>query len=233
MAMSPERYQELLSRLLEDELSDAEASEMAAALQENETLLRDLRSHLVLWDVWAQQQAPERSEAAFLRGWNTRRRAEAESADTFPNAVRTRLEIPPPGIVEAFKRFTRPRVRLVFATSCTIAAFALALWLGLLPPAQAVTTLKGEAVCTACSLHQSNEHAPAVRVMEAGSTHIYYLVRNVAVVGLQDYFCSGPAPVTTEGQWQTLGGRKWFEPRKVTIPAPSSQTNVTHTILPI
>ena len=46
--MNSQRYQELLGRLLEGELSDAEAEELAAGLKERPEMQRDLRSHLVL-----------------------------------------------------------------------------------------------------------------------------------------------------------------------------------------
>ena len=46
--MNSQRYQELLGRLLEGELSGAEAEELAAGLRARPELRRDLRSHVVL-----------------------------------------------------------------------------------------------------------------------------------------------------------------------------------------
>ena len=73
-------------------LAGPEADELARALNESLSLRRDLRQHLVLWEMWSQDQAPERSAAAFIRAWKTRLRAESEGADTFAAAVRAELE---------------------------------------------------------------------------------------------------------------------------------------------
>src|SRR5262245_64312450 len=93
--MNSPRYQELLGRLLEGELSVAEAEELAAELRERSELQRDLRSHLVLWELWSQQHTPERSSDAFLNGWKTRLRVEGEDAEAFAEAMRTRIGEPP------------------------------------------------------------------------------------------------------------------------------------------
>src|SRR5687767_8704651 len=92
--MNSQRYQELLGRLLEGELSDAEAEELAAGLKERPELQRDLRSHLVLWEFWSQQHTPERSSDAFLNAWKTRLRVEREDIDTFAEVTRSRIDAP-------------------------------------------------------------------------------------------------------------------------------------------
>ena len=94
--MNSQRYQELLGRLLEGELSDAEAGELAAGLKEQPELQRELRSHLVLWELWSQQHTPERSADAFLNAWKTRLRVESEDADAFAEAMRLRIGAPHP-----------------------------------------------------------------------------------------------------------------------------------------
>jgi hypothetical protein len=103
--------------------------------------------------------------------------------------------------------------------------------------AQAMTTIKGEAVCPACVLHESHEHSPAIRVTDGGATRIYYLDRNSAVGGLQDYFCSGPTPAVAKGKARTEQGRLLFDASTVTIPEankPKAQpTNDVKIIFPI
>ena len=89
--MNQARYKELLGRLLDDQLSATEANELAVGLEADDRLREDLRHHLVLWELWSQQQAPERSSTAFIAAWQTRLRAEAEGADVFAGAVRARL----------------------------------------------------------------------------------------------------------------------------------------------
>src|SRR5688572_31527643 len=92
--MNAPRYQELLERLLEGELSGAEAEELADGLREWPELRRDLRSHLVLWELWSQQHTPERSSDAFLNAWKTRLRVEREDADAFAEATRSLIDAP-------------------------------------------------------------------------------------------------------------------------------------------
>jgi hypothetical protein len=219
--MNSARYEELLGRMLEGDLSDREAEEFAAELRANPARLRDLRRHLVLWEIWSQHQAPERSSEAFVNAWKTRLRAETEGADVFPDAVRAQIEArqPPPGVIEFFRWFIAARrpVRMAWAASLLIASLALVVWFAAPRSAHAVISIKGEAVCTACVLHESHEHTPAVRVIANSSTNVYYLVRNSAVAGLQDYFCSGPRPVTAEGKARMEAGRRRFEAEHVTI----------------
>ena len=90
--MNPERYEDLLSRLLEGEMTAPEAEELARALAESPALGRNLQQHLVLWEMWSHAQSPERSAEAFVRGLKTRLQAEGEGADAFAAAVRTELE---------------------------------------------------------------------------------------------------------------------------------------------
>ena len=111
------------------------------------------------------------------------------------------------------------------------------LWFAAPRSAQAVTTLRGEAVCTACVLHESHEHAPAVRVIAGTVTNVYYLDRNPDLAALQDYFCGGPNAAIAEGRPRTENGRLLFEATTVTIPAASqpreTPTNSVRTIFPI
>ena len=239
--MNSPRYQELLERLLEGELSGAEAEELAAGLRERPELRRDLRSHLVLWDLWSQQHTPERSSDAFLNAWKTRLRVEREGADAFPETIRTRLGAPlRTGTIEFFVRFFLGAIRrpkgMAWAASVLIAISAAVLWFAEARSAQSVIVLKGEAVCTACVLHESQEHAPALRVIAGRSTNIYYLDPSPALASLQGYFCSGPTAATAEGKARTKEGRRLFQATTVTIPEanrPKEQsTNAVRTVFP-
>jgi hypothetical protein len=239
MGVNTARYEELWGRLLEGELSDVEAEEMAAGLDISETERRDFQRHLVLWELWSQEQAPERSSEAFVRAWKTRIRAEVEGADAFAGAVRAQIEAREsrPNVINFFRRFLAVcyPARIAVA-SLLMVGLGLALWFAIPQPAQAVT-LRGEAVCTACVLHESDKHSPAVRVIAGGATNIYYLERNSAVAGLQDYFCSGPRPVTAQGKSRMEAGRRQFEAGTVTIPdsikTPGQPTNAPKVLFPI
>jgi hypothetical protein len=240
--MNSRRYQELLGRLLEGELSDTEAEQLAAGLKERPELQRDLRSHLVLWEFWSQQHTPERSSDAFLNAWNTRLRVEREDADAFSEAMRTRIGAPLPrtGAIQFFVRSVLGAIRrpkgMAWAASLLIAISLALLWFAGARSAQAVTVLKGEAVCTACVLRETQDHAPALRVVAGPSTNIYYLDRNPAVTPLQGYFCNGPTAATAEGKARTEEGRRLFQATTVTIPEanqPAEQpTNAAGTVLP-
>jgi hypothetical protein len=222
--MNSQRYQELLGRLLEGALSDAEAEELAAGLKEQPELQRDLRSHLVLWELWSQQHTPERSSDAFLNAWKTRLRVEREDPDVFAEAMRTRIDAPPrrTGTIGFFARLfagaiLRPK-GMAWAASVLIAISAAVLWFAGARSAQAVTVLKGEAVCTACVLHETQDHAPALRVVVGPSTNIYYLDRSPTLATLQGYFCSGPTSATAEGKARTEEGKRLFHATTVKIP---------------
>ena len=222
--MNSQRYQELLGRLLEGELSDAEAEELAAGFRARPELRRDLRSHLVLWELWSQQHTPERSSDAFLNAWKTRLRVEREDADAFAEAMRTRIGAPHlrTGAIEFFVRFFLGAIRrpkgMVWAASMLIVISAAVLWFARARSTQAVTVLKGDAVCTACVLHETQDHAPALRVVVGPSTNIYYLDRSPAVTTLQGYFCSGPTAATAKGKARTEEGRRLFQATTITIP---------------
>jgi hypothetical protein len=91
-------------------------------------------------------------------------------------------------------------------------------WMAFQRSAQAITTIQGEAVCTACVLHESQEHRPAIRVGLAGNARIYYLERNDTVSRLQDRFCGGPTPAVAKGKLKTESGRLRFEATAITLP---------------
>jgi hypothetical protein len=242
--MNPTPDQELLSRLFEGELSEAEAEALARRLNASSALKRDLRQHLMIWEVWSQHQAPERSAAAFFEAWKTRLRAENEGADRFREALRAQLEardlqLQPPvrsqprspalskrpqtmGAVPAWMRAAWAAIHRPMGIAGAISAVIIGLlglwWLVIPWSAHAVTTIQGEAVCTACVLHESHEHAPAIRVISGGAPRIYYLERNPAVTSLQDRFCGGPTPVVAKGITRTKGGRLLFEATNVAVP---------------
>jgi hypothetical protein len=221
--MNPARYQELLGRLFEGELTEPEAGELAGELQAQPALQLDLHRHLVLWEAWSQHQAPERSAEAFVAGWKTRLRAENEETDAFFRKVRAQLETRGRRVTAWFAQLRgamRRPTGIAWATSAVLAGLAVVFWLAVPHPAQAMVTIQGEAVCPACVLHEGHAHVPAIRVHTDGTPRIYYLERSPALTGLQGRFCSGPTPATVEGQSHTVGGREMFTVSHIELPPP-------------
>jgi len=208
--MNAARYEELLGRLFEGELSETEAAELAQELSARPELQHDLRRHLVLWEVWSQHQAPERSAEAFVAAWKTRLRAESEDADKFYQAVLDHLGNRGRRLstwVSALWAALRRPQGIVWAASAAVAALAMVFWLAVPRPAQAMIDVEGEAVCPACTLHEGHQHTPAIRVHTGGKTLIYYLDRTPPLTPGQGYFCTGPHPITVEGKPRTEHGR--------------------------
>jgi hypothetical protein len=230
MALDRDRYHELLGCLLDGEISDAQAEELTQMLTSQPGWRRDFQEHLVLWDLWSQLTTPERSAAAFAAAWRTRLAAEAGAVE-FREAVRTKLEAAAPrqerrGLREVinaslgtWKMALHRPAGLAWAATMTLAAVVAGLlWVTLPHSAHATVTIHGEAVCTACVLHQTHECHPAIRVTAGGATQIYYLDSNRAVAGLQGRFCTGPTPAVATGTTATKGGRLLFDAASVVLP---------------
>lgn len=252
--MTTERYQELLGLLLEGELDSDRAAELARALNESVALRDDLRSHLVLWDAWAQHLSPERSAGAFVQSWKTRLRSLEEDAGAFAGAVTAGIKAeqqkeqgricpipdaqtgvnPSPGSIVAWISsiiFKARRSSALAAVSVVFVVFAL-FYVVTTRTSHAIT-LKGDAICTSCFLHESHEHNPALRVMNDARTNIVYLEHNKVVDGIQGRFCGGPTPATAQGKSRTEGKRTLFNAVKIEFPeAPSREsTNKNDRIL--
>jgi len=221
--MNVARYEELLGRLFEGELSEPEAAELAQELSANPGRQHDLQRHLMLWEVWSQHQAPERSAEAFVAAWKTRLRAENEDGDKFYQAVLDHLG-------NRGRRFStwvsalwtalrRPK-GMAWAASAAVAGLALVFWLAVPRSAQAMIAVEGEAVCPACVLHEGHQHTPAIRVHTGGKTLIYYLDRTPPLTLGQGYFCTGPHPITVEGKPRTERGRLLLDVTRTVLPPP-------------
>ncbi len=78
--MTESRYHELLGRVLDGGLSEADAGELRRGLEADPARLRDLREHLTLWELWAQEQSPRRGADAFCQGFQARLRAATEAS---------------------------------------------------------------------------------------------------------------------------------------------------------
>jgi C4-dicarboxylate-specific signal transduction histidine kinase len=209
--MTEERFEFLAGRLLDGELTDDEVEELTAAVRADPSRRRELRQHLVLWELWAQQQAPERSADAFLAAWHTRLRAERQG-DEFVVQVRERLSHRARAAslllraLEWWRRAAGP-IRIACAAGAAAVVLVACLWLVIPQHARATTTLKGEAVCTACMLHETHEHLPAIRVQADGAPRIYYIQSDPHALLRPGHYCAAPVPLTVTGRSEIKNGR--------------------------
>lgn len=219
--MTDERFESLTGRMLDGELPAAEREELVAAVRADPNRRRELRQHLILWELWAQQQAPERSEEAFLAAWHTRLRAERRG-DEFVSEVRERLS----HRARAASVFSRARgwwsafggpIQIGCAAAAVVVLVAC-FWLVLPSNARATTTLKGEVICTACMLHETHEHLPAIRVQGEGAPRIYYVDSDPHRVAMPEHFCQAPVPLTVTGRSKMRNGRLMFDVESAEAP---------------
>jgi hypothetical protein len=212
--MTRERYQELLERLLDSELSPAEATELAQGLRAHPALLNDLRQHLTLWEAWAQHVAQERSAESFVAAWKTRVNAEA-GAEQFSQSVMEEIRASATEFKSrvAFWKRWRP-VHLAFAI-LALAFLAVAGWWAsqlitqpALPPPPELpalpaetnqpVTIVGQGACVWCVLHQGPPQRPALRVRQGGVIRIIYLEFPGYRRAMHPFFVKG-ATVTATG----------------------------------
>jgi hypothetical protein len=206
MSADNSRYDELVAALHEDGLTAAQADELAALVRDRPELRRDLRRQLVLWELWSQQQAPERGAESFLAACRTRLRAESSAdGEEFLAALHRRQSHAARRTPPQRRWLPRP-VILAWAAPLVAAAAALAIWLTLPRTAQA-TTLSGEAICTACMLHESHEHRPVLRIQDGGTTRLCYLESDHPLYREIGNFCAAPIPVDATGGLRTENGR--------------------------
>jgi len=223
LGMKAARYRELLGGLLEDNLSPSEAEELGFALKSSPPLRRDLRQHLALWEMWSQDQSPERSATRFIHSWETRLRADSEGPNEFAAAVQEKLEDYDRGsFADQARKEARPqeatgrrmalwfqglrifsgrRARLFWPISAAIVLMGYA-WVATTRSSSAAMTIRGEGICTVCTLNQGQEHLQAIQVIRAGNDRrLYYLEKNQISAGV--YFCDGPIPVVGKGYLKT------------------------------
>ena len=223
--MNVERFEELLGRLLDEELTPAEGDELAAVLRAEPERRRALRQHLVLWELWAQQQAPERSADAFLAACRTRLRAERQG-DSFLTRLKERIsrDTTHPKrqkpVITRWSALLRP-TGLAWAASASFLLLGALLWLVAAHRTAVLTVVQGEAVCPACVLHIGHEHVPAVRVQKDGVATVYYLKSSSDLSSSQSYFCGGPTPVKVEGKAHRDGDRLILDVSHIELPSPA------------
>lgn len=220
--MKDERFEFLTGRLLDGELSDDEGEELATAMRADPNRRGELRQHLVLWELWAQQHAPERSEGAFLAAWRTRLRAERQG-DEFVSQVCERLSHRARvasllSRVMGWWRGAGGPIQIVCATAAAAVVVMACFWLAVPSNVRATTTLKGEVICTACMLHETHEHLPAIRVQADGAAQVYYVTSDPQAILRPGHYCAAPVPLTVTGRSGIKNGRRVLDVESAEAP---------------
>ena len=201
------RYEELFSLYFDGEPTDAELTELAELLKNDEKLAHDFREELVIWEAWSQEMAPERSADAFLAGFHTRLRAE-EDAGTFELSVSKQLK-------ERRKPFLwKPLIPvaaiLVILLSLGVFFNPADIDTGLIATAEASSVhIHGECICLRCTLKSGGRCAKAIRYTDdEGNTKIIQLVNDPEHQKYNQCFCGGPTQVLVEGEFIEQNGAK-------------------------
>lgn len=93
---------------------------------------------------------------------------------------------------------------------------AIAFLIAFVAPVRAdEVTLKGEAVCTKCELHETDKCGTAIRVHEDGKDVIYYAEKNDVAKDFHKNICQAPAKVTATGTVKEKDGKKWIKLSKI------------------
>jgi hypothetical protein len=207
--MTEARYHELLGRMLDSRLSEADADELRRGLETEPARLRDLREHLTLWELLAQEHSPDRGADAFRRQFEARLMTEFNRPD---GVVADSLPPKAPGR----RQFSR------WVTLACAAAVMLGVTVGLLrirtppvsdavdilPAAGRLVSLRGEAVCTHCILHETKACQLALRVSQSGRDELWAVNDQGAESNLGRAYCHSATPVLAQGTLRSEHGRQ-------------------------
>jgi hypothetical protein len=76
-------------------------------------------------------------------------------------------------------------------------------------------TIKGEALCAKCELHETEKCQTAIRVKEDGKDVIYYAVNNDVAKKFHKTVCQSTAKVTATGTVKEKDGKKMITLTKI------------------
>lgn len=92
--MTEDNYQILLSRLLDDELTEEQGKDLLAFLEQHPDRFQEIAQHLQMWELYSQTQCQQRTAQRFFDSWVTRVEAE-EDEDSFVRDLEVKLENEP------------------------------------------------------------------------------------------------------------------------------------------
>jgi hypothetical protein len=78
-------------------------------------------------------------------------------------------------------------------------------------------TIKGEAVCAKCELHQTDKCQTAIRVKVGDKTTVYYAENNDIAKKFHSNVCQGTAKVTAVGVVADKDGKKVIKLTKIDV----------------
>jgi hypothetical protein len=239
--MTDARYHELLSQLLESALSEADAKELRLGLEDEPRRLRDVREHLMLWELWAQEQAPQRGAEAFGRGFQARLRAELEgrAGSNAPAGVPMRrgdrrvvltcaagvLLMLVSAVAVLWQRSPRRPVTVMRGSAQAPIAAPVRDPLptpgpeqyGTESPAARLVSVRGEGVCTRCILHLTKKCQLAIRVREGEREELLLVNENAASRDLGPACCASPVPILAQGTVHTENGRLFLAATRLEV----------------
>ena len=78
-------------------------------------------------------------------------------------------------------------------------------------------TIKGEALCAKCELHETEKCQTAIRTTVDGKEVIYYAVNNDVAKAFHKNICQAPAKVTATGTVEEKDGKKTIKLTKIEV----------------
>ena len=78
-------------------------------------------------------------------------------------------------------------------------------------------TIKGEAKCAKCALHETSKCQTVIQVNEGGKTVNYYLAKNDVSKNFHENVCTDAKKVTATGMVKEEGGKKEFVATKIEL----------------
>ena len=80
-------------------------------------------------------------------------------------------------------------------------------------------TIKGEALCAKCELHETDKCQTAIRTKEDGKDVVYYAVNNAVAKDFHKTICKAPAKVVATGKVKDKDGKKMITLTKIDVSA--------------
>jgi hypothetical protein len=78
-------------------------------------------------------------------------------------------------------------------------------------------TIKGQAVCTKCEMHETDKCSTAIRAKEDGKDVVYYAVNNDVAKTFHKTICQAPSQVVATGKVKDKDGKKMITLSKIEL----------------
>lgn len=108
-------------------------------------------------------------------------------------------------------------MKKVFATITAAAALAWAFSTMTAVAGDKEVTIKGEAKCAMCMLHEGDACKTVIQTTKAGKTTTYYLVDNEVSKAFTEDVCHGAKKVVAKGTLAEVGGKQKLTLTKIEL----------------